>query len=66
MAGITYLCAFASTATHVTEFAAPAAPVLLILLYGTLLWREAKTVEWLAADLAEYHLIQVEDKREPV
>lgn len=51
-----YLCALASTPTHMTEFAAPAAPVLLVLLLGAFLWREAETVERLTADLAEYHL----------
>lgn len=51
------LRALASTPTHMTELAAPAAPVLLVLLLGALLGREAETVERLAADLAENHLV---------
>lgn len=58
-----YLCALASAATHVAEFAAPAAPVLLVLLHGTLLGREAEAVEGLAADLTKNHLVEVERKR---
>lgn len=61
-----YLCALASTAAHVAEFAAPAAPVLLALLHGTLLRREAEAVERLAADLTKYHLAEEERERRPV
>ena len=39
-----------------TELAAPAAPVLLVLLLGALLGQEAEAVERLAADLAEDQL----------
>lgn len=60
---LAYLCTLASTAAHVAEFAAPAAPVLLVLLLGALLWHEAETMEWFAADLAENHLWR--DKRFP-
>lgn len=49
-----------------TEFAAPAAPVLLVLLSWTLLRREAETVERLAADLTEYHLTEAGDNRRVV
>jgi len=45
----------------VTEFAAPATPVLLGLLLGTLIRCEAETVERLTADLAEYHLMEIRD-----
>lgn len=58
-----YLCALASTATHVAEFAAPAAPVLLALLHGTLLGREAEAVERLAADLTKNHLAETVGRR---
>lgn len=51
-----YFCALASAAANVAEFAAPAAPVLLALLHGTLLRREAEAVERLTADLTKYHL----------
>lgn len=51
------LCALASTAAYVTEFTAPAAPVLLVLLEGAFLRREAETVERLTADLTEDHLM---------
>lgn len=61
-----YLRALASTAAHMAEFAAPAAPVLLVLLPRALLWREAETVERLAADLTEYHLMGVGDNRRVV
>lgn len=57
-----YLCALASAAAHVAEFAAPAAPVLLALLHGTLLRREAEAVERLAADLTKYHLRERRDQ----
>lgn len=47
-----------------TEFAAPAAPVLLGFLLRALLGCEAEAVERLTADLAEYHLIKVEIQME--
>lgn len=61
--GDAYLRALASTAAHMTEFAAPAAPVLLVPLPRTLLRRKAETVERLAADLTENHLMEVGDNR---
>lgn len=57
---VVYLWLLASTAAHVTEFAAPAAPVLLRLLLRALIRCEAEIVERLTADLAKYHL---EDER---
>lgn len=48
------------------ELAASAAPVLLALLHGTLLRRKAEAVEWLAADLTKYHLVEAERERRPV
>lgn len=48
------------------ELAAPAAPVLLALLHGTLLGREAKAVERLTADLTKDHLGEMERKRRSV
>lgn len=63
---VVYLCALASTAAYVTEFAASATPVLLALLHRTLLWREAEAMEWLTADLTEYHLVEEGNKKRPV
>lgn len=59
---VLYLSLFALTTTNVAEFAAPATPVLLILILRAVIDRKAESVEGLAAHLTKYHL---KDKMPP-